>query len=121
MRALLQVIDGKVELRNHEEKVMNKFRQGQCIKIPFEELEQHRIVGTGQFGLVRLVRHMKTNNVYALKVLHKGPMQESKQIEHVMNERKILEEADHVFCVGMVQAYQDKSSLYLLQVGGLTA
>ena len=28
----------------------------------------HRIIGTGQFGLVRIVRHMKTNEVYALKV-----------------------------------------------------
>ena len=28
----------------------------------------HRIIGTGQFGLVRIVRHLKTNEVYALKV-----------------------------------------------------
>ncbi len=31
-------------------------------------MEFHRIIGTGQFGLVRLVRNTKTNDVYALKV-----------------------------------------------------
>jgi cGMP-dependent protein kinase len=34
----------------------------------FTDLEFHRIVGTGQFGLVRVVRNVKTNEVYALKV-----------------------------------------------------
>lgn len=36
--------------------------------INFADLEFHRIVGTGQFGLVRVVRNVKTNDVYALKV-----------------------------------------------------
>lgn len=83
--------------------------------IRFQDLEQLRIVGTGQFGLVRVVRHVITGQVYALKVMHKGPITESKQVEHVVNERDILEEANHPFCVGLVNAYQDQSSLYLLQ------
>jgi hypothetical protein len=33
-----------------------------------KDLELHRVVGTGQFGLVRLVRHIPTGEVYALKV-----------------------------------------------------
>ena len=36
--------------------------------IKFEDLELRRVVGTGQFGLVRVVRHLPTNAVYALKV-----------------------------------------------------
>lgn len=84
--------------------------------IRFQDLEQHRIVGTGQFGLVRVVRHTVSGKVYALKVMHKAPITESKQVEHVVNERDILEEANHPFCVGLVSAYQDQSALYLLQV-----
>ena len=56
-----------------------------------------------------------------MQVMHKAPILESKQIEHVLNERRILEEASsHPFCVGLVRAYQDKPCLYLLQewVGG---
>ncbi len=36
--------------------------------IDFRDLELRRVVGTGQFGLVRLVRHTKTDEVFALKV-----------------------------------------------------
>lgn len=84
--------------------------------VNFADLEQHRVVGTGQFGLVRVVRHVRTNEVYALKVMHKAPLVEQKQIEHVMNERRILGEADHPFLVRLVGAYQDANTLYLLQV-----
>lgn len=37
-------------------------------QIDFKDLELRRVVGTGQFGLVRVVRHVKTDEVYALKV-----------------------------------------------------
>ena len=82
----------------------------------FADLEFRRVVGTGQFGLVRVVRHVRTDEVYALKVMHKAPLVEAKQIEHVLNERRILGEAQHPFCVGLVGAYQDPNSLFLLQV-----
>jgi len=36
--------------------------------IDFADLEFRRVIGTGQFGLVRVVRHVKTDEVYALKV-----------------------------------------------------
>ena len=60
-------------------------------------------------------------DIFGAQVMHKAPVLESKQIEHVLNERRILEEASgHPFCVGLVRAYQDKPCLYLLQewVGG---
>lgn len=52
-----------------------------------------------------------------LQVMHKAPLVEAKQIEHVANERAILGEVSHPFLVGLVGAYQDANSLYLLQVG----
>lgn len=44
------------------------FMGGKFKSVKFKELELHRIIGTGQFGLVRLVRHVVDNEVYALKV-----------------------------------------------------
>eukprot|EP00879_Flechtneria_rotunda_P001387 GHRR01001538.1.p1 GENE.GHRR01001538.1~~GHRR01001538.1.p1 ORF type:complete len:1213 (+),score=453.23 GHRR01001538.1:393-3641(+) len=87
----------------------------ECPSINFAELELRRVIGTGQFGLVRVVRHVKTNEVYALKVMHKAPLVEAKQIEHVVNEHAILGEVHHPFLVTLVGAYQDATSLYLLQ------
>jgi hypothetical protein len=54
------------------------------------------------------------------QVMHKAPIVEAKQIEHVANERAILGELSHPFLVGLVGAYQDATSLYLLQVGWQT-
>ena len=36
--------------------------------VKYSDLELHRIIGTGQFGMVRVVRHKKSGEVYALKV-----------------------------------------------------
>lgn len=38
------------------------------ILVKFSDLEMHRIIGTGQFGMVRVVRHKKSGEAYALKV-----------------------------------------------------
>jgi hypothetical protein len=53
-----------------------------------------------------------------LQVMHKAPLVEAKQIEHVVNERAVLGQVSHPFLVGLVGAYQDAVSLYLLQVCG---
>ncbi len=36
--------------------------------VAFGDLEAHRVIGTGQFGSVRLVRHVLTGRLFALKV-----------------------------------------------------
>ena len=53
----------------------NSSKKGQIAKpqIEYHDLEMHRIVGTGQFGMVRVVRHIPTNKAYALKVTSPPP------------------------------------------------
>jgi len=43
--------------------------------VAFSDLVHLRVVGTGQFGMVRVVQHRVTGEVYALKIMHKvsGP------------------------------------------------
>jgi cGMP-dependent protein kinase len=41
---------------------------GTLRSLSFNDLELHRIIGTGQFGAVRLVRSKVSNEVFALKV-----------------------------------------------------
>ena len=50
----------------------NNAKKGQVAKpqIEYRDLEMHRIVGTGQFGMVRVVRHIPSNQAYALKVCY---------------------------------------------------
>ena len=42
-------------------------------RVEFPDLELLRVIGTGQFGLVRLVRHRVTGTPFALKVCTKRP------------------------------------------------
>lgn len=45
----------------------------------------------------------------------KTPLTEPKQIEHVLNERRLLGAAKNQFCVHLEHAFQDYKHLYLLQ------
>ncbi|KAJ1487383.1 hypothetical protein T484DRAFT_1786722, partial [Baffinella frigidus] len=54
------------------------------------DLELHETLGTGTFGRVRMVRHKGSDKYFALKVLKKQEVVRLKQLEHVMNEKKVL-------------------------------
>ena len=49
------------------------------------------------------------------QIMHKAPLTEPKQIEHVLNERRLLGAARNQFCVRLEHAFQDQKYLYLLQ------
>ena len=56
--------------QHHERQQQQQEQQGveADARIAFGDLEVHRQVGSGQFGVVRLVRHTPTGRLYALKV-----------------------------------------------------
>lgn len=57
--------------------------------------------GTGSFSRVRLVKHIKNGKYFALKVLKKAQLLKLKQVEHVLNEKKVLEEIQHPFVANL--------------------
>ncbi|RNA12448.1 cAMP-dependent kinase catalytic subunit beta isoform X4, partial [Brachionus plicatilis] len=56
-----------------------------------EDFERKRTLGTGSFGRVMLVRNLKSNKYYAMKILDKQKVIKLKQVEHTLNEKKILQ------------------------------
>ena len=78
------------------------------------DLDVHETLGTGTFGRVRLVQYKETNKYYALKVLKKQEVVRLKQLEHVMNEKRVLAQISHPFIVHMEAAFQDSRNLYML-------
>ncbi|CAD8060970.1 unnamed protein product [Paramecium sonneborni] len=80
-----------------------------------------KVVGRGSFGKVMLVQHKMTKKNYAMKILRKDIIQEKGQQVHTMNERQILEVAQHPFIVQLHYAFQTPEKLYLVTdflVGG---
>jgi len=83
-------------------------------KIKMNELKQLTILGVGTFGRVKLVIHQGTNTPYALKCMRKGQVIALKQVEHVMNEKNLLEMCDHPFLLNLAATFQDPDEIYML-------
>lgn len=85
--------------------------------IEFKQLKSVAVVGVGGFGRVVIVKHGKDDNfkVFALKQMKKAHIVETKQEEHVFNERRImmsckLNEIDFSIFFNLRESSGDKSS-----------
>ena len=84
------------------------------IDIRLSEFEILGTLGLGGFGRVELVRNMRDMRTYALKVLKKQHIVETKQQDHVLNERNIMFDARSNFICRLYRTFKDKKYLYLL-------
>lgn len=82
--------------------------------IRLAEFEIIGTLGVGGFGRVELVRNTRDQRTYALKVLRKQHVVETKQQDHVLNERNIMSEARMPFICRLYKTFKDKKYLYLL-------
>lgn len=64
------------------------------------------VAGTGTFGRVKLARGRSDGQFYALKVLRKEQLLRLKQVQHVLNERRLLAAVDHPNIVKMWEIQQ---------------
>lgn len=112
-------------LKRNSSLKMYKRAQTQLISIEDDEeldlddvrLSEFEIVGTlglGGFGRVELVRNSRDMRTYALKVLKKQHIVQTKQQDHILNERSILFDAKSPFICRLYKTFKDKKYLYLL-------
>ncbi|KAJ2787792.1 cAMP-dependent protein kinase catalytic subunit [Coemansia interrupta] len=71
-------------------------------------------LGTGTFGRVFLCQSKATRRFFAMKVLRKSQVVKLKQVEHINNEKNILEVARHPFIVRLECTMQNERNLYML-------
>lgn len=80
-----------------------------------DDFEIIRTLGQGAFGTVKLIREKKTGTYFALKCLTKANVRGKKQIQHIMNERDILQKFQPKdFCCNIHESSQDATHLYML-------
>ncbi|KAK2719523.1 hypothetical protein QYM36_005115 [Artemia franciscana] len=79
-----------------------------------DNLDIIKTIGTGTFGRVVLCRERSTRCYWALKILAIADVIRLKQVQHVQNEKEILQNVNHPFIVNMVWTYHDSSFLYML-------
>ncbi|KAL4634920.1 cAMP-dependent protein kinase catalytic subunit beta isoform X1 [Arapaima gigas] len=79
-----------------------------------DEFDRLKTLGTGSFGRVMLVKHKGTGQFYAMKILDKQKVVKLKQIEHTLNEKRILQAVSFPFLVRLEYAFKDNSNLYMV-------
>lgn len=79
------------------------------------DFERLKVLGTGAYGKVMLVRDKTNGKLYAQKQLKKASIViEQKMIDQTMSERQILEAVRHPYIVKLHYAIQDSHKLYLI-------
>ena len=73
-----------------------------------------KVIGRGSFGKVLLVKYLKDDRMYAMKILKKAEIKNTKQIIHTKTEREILARVDHDLIVKLKFAFQTVEKLYLV-------
>ena len=83
-------------------------------EITINDFQKLKLIGKGSFGKVFLVKNIRNNKFYALKILVKDLIRQKRQVIHTKTEREILEKMDHPFIVKLKYAFQDDNKLYML-------
>jgi len=84
------------------------------LNVNLDNLTLYRVLGAGTFGRVRLACHKETQQSYALKLLSKGQIIESKQEVAVMREKHIMNVIEHPLIVNLINTFQDAQYLYMV-------
>lgn len=72
-----------------------------------------RVLGTGSFGKVFLVKDKRDGKIAALKQISKDRIIKTKQVEHTLGEKDILFATKSAFLVKLFEYFQDKESIFL--------
>ena len=84
------------------------------VKLSYQDFEPLKLLGTGSFGKVLLVKYTSNNNLYAMKVLNKSQIKLKKQEENTKNERDLMVKLNNPFILSIKFAFQDESKLYIV-------
>uniref|UniRef100_A0A3Q2YUX7 Protein kinase cGMP-dependent 2 n=1 Tax=Hippocampus comes TaxID=109280 RepID=A0A3Q2YUX7_HIPCM len=83
---------------------------------PLDHMDVVATLGVGGFGRVELVQTLSLGEdvTFALKVIKKKHVVDSRQEEHIHSERRILAEASSPFVVRMFRTFRDDKYVYML-------
>jgi len=86
-------------------------REGEITINHFTRIRQ---LGSGDVGLVELVKLRDTNFTFAMKTLSKQEMLERNKVARVLTEQKILSEVDHPFVANLYCTIQTPNHLHFI-------
>jgi serine/threonine kinase 38 len=106
------VQDAKDSVSHEEADLCREYRKH--AKVSMKDFELLKVIGTGAFGIVRLVKHTTSGEVLAMKQMRKIDMQYKNQRENAREEARALAKANCPWVVGMQYSFQDHHYLYMV-------
>lgn len=88
------------------------FKNTACL----DDFDRIKTLGTGSFGRVMLVQHKAKKTYYAMKILDKQKVVKLKQVEHTLNEKRILQAISFPFLVKLNYSFKVLSPLFRLSL-----
>merc|ERR1719289_360991 len=84
--------------------------------LKLSDLRPIATLGVGGFGRVELVmiNEDSKKRSFALKQMKKSQIVETRQQQHIMSEKEIMEESDSQFIVKLFKTFKDRKYLYML-------
>ena len=83
-------------------------------KVSLSDFKILKVLGRGTFGKVCLVQYKSTKKYYAMKIMRKNIILEHDQVTHTLLEKKILQNLNYQFLVGMPFCFQTQERLYFV-------
>ncbi|CAI6365325.1 unnamed protein product [Macrosiphum euphorbiae] len=91
-----------------------KWKKNPTNTAALEDFDRIKTLGTGSFGRVMIVQHKVSKEYYAMKILDKQKVVKLKQVEHTLDEKKILRAISFPFLVTLKYHFRDNSNLYMV-------
>jgi len=101
-------------LREAKEKFEEQWKNQSQNTANLDDFDRIKTLGTGSFGRVMLVQHKSSKKYFAMKILDKQKVVKLKQVEHTLNEKKILQAISFPFLVSLEYHFKDNSNLYMV-------
>lgn len=98
---------------NMKKHLLNRlYLQDNTIELP--DLEYIDTLGSGNYGVVALVKNSKNKYKYAIKCIGKKQIESEQLITNLELERSILLQIDHPFIVKLVKTLKDNQNIFFL-------
>ena len=83
-----------------ESPMLREVKTAKKVKPKITDFEIYEVIGIGNFGKVHKALNTKTEKIVALKVLKKESVAAMKHVDHIINEREVLQflsDRNHAF------------------------
>lgn len=103
----------KTYLNDAKVQYFYRWATGESKRASLSDFKTIRTLGTGSFGRVLLVQLKETKAFFALKVMDKEKIVKLKQVDHILNEKRILAAVDFPFFIKLFYSFKNEHYLFL--------